>query len=122
LLGRLELALGRLFRGELTIETPTATLGLRGTLVRVLVEENGRTTVAVLEGVVQFTSRTGGTVNVRPGYFSVVDQRAPPTPPAPFDLRGAGISVGTRGPDFIVPGEDVLIDSPLPTRGQTNRP
>ena len=114
LLGRLELALGRLFQGELTIETPTATLGLRGTLVRVLVDASGRTTVAVFEGVVQFTSNTGGAVNVQPGFFSVVDPGAPPTPPAPFDLRGAGISVGTRSPDFIVPGEDVLIDSPFP--------
>jgi hypothetical protein len=116
LLGRLELALGRLFQGELTIETPTATLGLRGTLVRVLVDENGRTVVAVLEGVVEFTSLAGGAVDVEPGFFSVVDPGAPPTPPAPFDLGGAGISAGTRSPDFVVPGADGLVDSPFPGR------
>lgn len=121
LLGRLELALGRLFQGELTVETPTATLGLRGTLVRVLVDATGRTTVAVLEGVVRFASRTGGAVNVQPGFFSVVDPGAPPTPPAPFDLRGAGISVGTRSPDFVVPGQDAVVDSPFPI-GRTDIP
>lgn len=121
LLGRLELALGRLFQGELTIETPTATLGMRGTFVRILVDENGRTIVAVVEGIVQFTSNTGGTVNVQPGFFSVVDPGTPPTPPAPFDLRGAGISVGTRSPDFVVPGEDLFVDSPFPS-GQDDIP
>lgn len=113
LLGRLELALGRLFQGELTIETPTATLGLRGTLVRILVDADGRTVIAVLEGVVLVTSRAGSAVTVQSGFFSVVDPGAPPTPAAPFDLRGASLSAGTRGPDFVVPGEDVLVDSPL---------
>lgn len=117
LLGRIELALGRLFQGEITIETPTATLGIRGTLVRVFVDADGRTIVAVLEGTVEFTSRAGGSVLVRPGFFSIVEQGAPPTPPAPFDLRAAGLSPSARAPDFVIPGEEVLVDSPL-RRGQ----
>jgi hypothetical protein len=122
LLGRLELALGRLFQGELTIETPTATLGIKGTLVRVFVDADGRTVVAVLEGLVEVTSRAGGTVRLRPGFFTVVEPQAPPIPPAPFDLRAAGLTAGARGPDFIVPGEQILVDTPLRGEQQFRTP
>jgi ferric-dicitrate binding protein FerR (iron transport regulator) len=116
LLGRLELALGRLFQGELTIETPTATLGIKGTVVRIFVDADGRTVVAVLEGLVEVTSRAGGTVRPSAGFFTVVEPGAPPMPPAPFDLRASALAAGARGPDFVVPGEQVLIDSPLGRR------
>jgi len=122
LLGKIELALGSLFRGEVTVETPTASLGIKGTVLRVQVDEAGRTLVAVLEGVVEVTSRAGGTVMVDAGRFTIVDPEAPPLPPSPFDPGQGTLSPSAGGPDFVVPGEEVFGESPLLPRGPQDLP
>ncbi len=113
LVGKIELALGSLFRGEVTVETPTASLGVKGTVLRVLVDPAGRTLVAVLEGLVEVTSKAGGTVSVEEGRFTIVEEGAAPLPPSPFDPSAGTLSPSAGGPDFAVPGEDVFSESPL---------
>jgi hypothetical protein len=96
-----------------TVETPTASLGVKGTVLRVLVTPSGRTLVAVLEGTVEVTSKAGGTVVVTAGAFSIVDEGAAPLPPSPFDPSTGTLSPSAGGPDFAVPGEDLFPESPL---------
>jgi len=122
LLGKIELALGSLFRGEVRVETPTASLGIKGTVLRVLVDPSGRTLVAVLEGTVEVTSKAGATVLVDAGSYSIVDPGAPPLPPAPFDPSAGTLSPSAGGPDFAVPGEDAFSETPLFEDGQTDLP
>lgn len=122
LLGKIELALGSLFRGEVTVETPTASLGIKGTVLRVLVDEAGRTLVAVLEGVVEVTSKAGGRVVVGAGDFTIVDAGAAPLPPSPFDPTEGTLSPSAGGPDFVVPGEEVFDRSPLLPPGAQDLP
>ncbi len=113
LLGKIELALGSLFRGEVTVDTPTASLGIKGTVLRVLVDPSGRTLVAVLEGVVEVTAKAGGTVRVPAGSYTIVGPDGPPLAPAPFDPSAGTLSPAAGGPDFSVPGEDVFTETPL---------
>jgi ferric-dicitrate binding protein FerR (iron transport regulator) len=135
LLGKIELALGSLFRGEMTVETPSASLGVKGTVLRVLVDAGGRTLVAVLEGVVEVTSKaTGETVTVRAGEYTIVEPGGSPQAPAPFDPSSGTLSPSAGGPDFAVPGEDLFDQTPLlpdeqrdlprepPVRGQNEPP
>jgi len=114
LLGKIELALGSLFRGDVTVETPSASLGIKGTVLRVLVDTSGRTLVAVLEGVVEVTSKaTGKTVTVHAGEYTIVDPGGDPSTPAPFDPSTGTLSPSAGGPDFAVPGEDLFDQTPL---------
>ncbi len=122
LLGKIELALGSLFRGEVTVDTPTASLGIKGTVLRVLVDPDGRTLVAVLEGVVEVTSKAGGTVSVKAGSYSIVGADGPPLAPAPFDPSAGTLSPSAGGPDFAVPGEDVFTETPLLPERQLDLP
>ena len=124
-IGKIELALGSLFRGEVTIETPSASLGIKGTVLRVLVDADGRTLVAVLEGVVEVSSKPPGperTVVLPAGTFTIVEPGAAPSPPAPFDPGAGTLSPSAGGPDFTVPGEDVFDDSPVIPPGQRELP
>jgi len=68
------------------VRTPTATIGIRGTVFTVVVAVNGATTVSVEAGVVSMTNVAGATqsVSVNPGLSSTVSTpTAPPTPPGP---------------------------------------
>jgi hypothetical protein len=114
LLGKIELALGSLFHGDVTVETPSASLGIKGTVLRVLVDALGRTLVAVLEGVVEVTSKaTGEAVSVHAGEYTIVDPGAAALTPAPFDPSAGTLSPSAGGPDFGVPGEDLFDQTPL---------
>lgn len=114
LFGRIELALGSLFRGEVTVETPSASLGVKGTVLRVLVDAAGRTLVAALEGVIEVTSKaTGATVTVRAGEHTIVEPGGSPYPPAPSDPTAGTLSPSAGGPDFAVPGEHLFDHTPL---------
>jgi len=114
LLGKIELALGSLFRGEVRVETPSATLGIKGTVLRALVDTAGRTLVAVLEGLVGVTSKaTGETITLRAGEYTIVEPGGSPLPPAPFDPAAGTLSPSAGGPDFAVPGEDAFTETPL---------
>lgn len=113
LLGRIQVALDSLFSGDFTVETPNASLGVKGTVFRVLVDAAGRTAVSVLEGVVDVTAKAGGTVTLTAGSYTVVGEKGPPSPPAPFDPALGTLAPSAGGPDFEVPGEEVLGETPL---------
>lgn len=123
LLGRLEVALGSLFRGEVTVETPSASLGVKGTVFRVLVDAAGRTLVAVLEGVVEVTSKaTGETLVLEAGDYAIVEPGGLIVGPAPFDPAAGTLSPSAGGPDFHVPGEDAFEQTPLFPEEQRDLP
>jgi len=89
LLGILQVKLGELFNGDLDVETPTATVGIKGTELRIEVDETGKTVVTVLSGVVTVLSRAvGQAVNVSAGQTSVVHPGQAPTPPSETGVSG----------------------------------
>ena len=55
---------GRLSKGSVTIITPVATIGIRGTELAISVSQTGATTVGVLGGVVSVTSAVDQTTSV----------------------------------------------------------
>lgn len=68
------------------IRTPVATVGVRGTVLDILVAPDGATTVLVVEGAADLASIGSGRVAAldRVGFASTVSTRqAAPTPPAP---------------------------------------
>lgn len=116
LVGRIELAVGSLFRGEQTVETPHATLGIKGTVLRVWVDPSFGTLVAVTEGLVEVTPKAGDgeTVDVEAGESVIVRPDGTVIGPTPFDLGVSGTLAPSAGsPVFTVPGEEVFVDSPL---------
>ncbi|HEV7505889.1 MAG TPA: FecR domain-containing protein [Thermoanaerobaculia bacterium] len=114
LAGQVRLALGKLFRGEVSIDTPTAVVGVKGTDLRVDVDEpTGTTVVTVTEGVVTVRSKSGGEVTVRAGQRTLVASGQPPTPPALVDPSSTALSASAGGPAFTTPQETVFPDAPL---------
>ena len=89
LVGRLRLAVGSLFRGELAIDTPTAVVGIKGTDLWLAVAADGTTLVAVFEGEVLVSGKAGGEVRVRAGYRTLVRPGSAPLPPVPIDREQA---------------------------------
>jgi hypothetical protein len=76
---------GRTARANYEIRTPTAIIGIRGTILEIAVALNGSTTVTVVEGVVAVSNAAGVTQVVsQPGLSTTVNP-APPggTPPPP---------------------------------------
>jgi hypothetical protein len=63
------------------IETPTAVAGVRGTEFAIVVEGDGTTSVAVVEGLVEVTAQET-TVTVLAGEKTTVQPERPPSPPA----------------------------------------
>jgi hypothetical protein len=59
---------GTIPKDKVQLQTPTVTIGIRGTVVRTLVEEDGTTTVSVDDGTVTVTStQTGQSVTLNGG-------------------------------------------------------
>lgn len=87
LAGKLRLALRKLAQA-VSIQTPEAVAGVKGTVVRMLVTPLVGTFVAVDEGVVSVRSRAGGeAVDVAAGQWVLVPPGGLPTRPAPLDRR-----------------------------------
>jgi hypothetical protein len=104
LAGAVRLALGKLFQGEVSIDTPTAVVGVKGTDLRVEVDEpTGTTRVAVTEGVVTVRSKAGGEVTVRAGQRTVVAPGRAPELPSPIDPGSGTLSASAGGPAFTLP-------------------
>lgn len=118
LVGKVRLALSSAFSGDVEIDTPTATIGVKGTILAVEPDRSGDTTVWVEEGVVEVTSKAGGTVEVSAGYVTTVRRGAPPTDPAPFDPESGAAAARALPPEFTPPSEDVFDDSPTVPEGQ----
>lgn len=113
LLGKIRLALSSAFRGEVEIDTPTATIGVKGTVLAVDVAPSGDSTVWVFEGSVEVRSKAGGeAVTVAAGELSTVSRGAPATGPTPFDPATGVAAARVLPPILTAPNEDALDDSP----------
>lgn len=113
LVGKVRLAVSSAFRGLVEIDTPTATIGVKGTILTTAVDALGDTVVWVVEGVVEVTSKaTGETIEVEAGELTTVSRGRSPTPPTPFDPETGVAAVRTLPPPFTAPQEE-LLDSPL---------
>lgn len=73
---------GSLPKSSYQVTTPTATIGIRGTIFTVTVAADGATTVSVEEGVA-LVSSSGETVAVESGMSTTTAAGQPPTPPQP---------------------------------------
>jgi len=59
---------GTIPKDQVQIETPTVTIGIRGTVIRTAVEDNGGTTIGVDQGLAFITLRqTGQSITLQPG-------------------------------------------------------
>jgi ferric-dicitrate binding protein FerR (iron transport regulator) len=106
--GVLRFSTGLLPKPDYELTTPTATIGVRGTVLTVTVSDNKTTTVSVGEGSA-FVSARGRTVIVDAGFSTLVRPGMPPTnpvgsPPPPglttqmltlLEAAGARLPVGT---------------------------
>jgi hypothetical protein len=114
LAGTVRLALGKLFSGDVSIDTPTTVVGVKGTDLSVSVDEaSGATTVAVTEGSVTVRSKSGGEVIVTAGRRTLVAPGQPPTPTAPILPTDSTLSASAGGPAFTPPQETAFPETPL---------
>jgi hypothetical protein len=109
LAGKLRLALRKLEQA-ISIETPEAVAGVKGTVVRFLTAPLVGTFVAVDEGVVSVRSRAGGeAVDVAAGQWVLVPPGGLPTTPAPLDHRP-----GPLGDPPLIDRFDLQFEGPKP--------
>ncbi|MBT6430864.1 MAG: hypothetical protein HOK30_24560 [Rhodospirillaceae bacterium] len=78
--GVMRFVTGNLSKDSYSIRTPTATIGIRGTILEVSVDKDGGTTTRVTHGAVDVRSR-GRTVRVKAGFTSRVRRGNRPTKP-----------------------------------------
>ncbi|HSC75591.1 MAG TPA: FecR domain-containing protein [Pseudomonadales bacterium] len=83
--GGLRTISGQIDKAAYSMETPTATLGIRGTVFDVYVKADGTTVVILREGAVDVTSKPGGAVQhlTVKGLASIIEQGKAPTEPGP---------------------------------------
>jgi hypothetical protein len=89
---------GSLPKSAYKISTPTATIGVRGTILTITVALDGTTVVSVEDGIALITSH-GETVTVDAGMTTVIAPGVPPTAPGPTP-PGASPPVGEM--DFLL--------------------
>ena len=88
-IGTIRFVSGKLAQAAYEIRTPTATIGIRGTVFTVTIVGNGTTTVSVTQGAVAVTNAAGVSQTVGSGLSSSVSPAPPggtpppPTPPGP---------------------------------------
>ncbi len=105
--GVMRFVTGNLSKDRYSIKTPTATVGIRGTIVRVRVNKDKSTFTSVFKGAA--TVRSGGrTRRVRAGFSTTARQgRAPSqpkrTPPTPPEVKAMQASLGAK--------EDLVTDA-----------
>ena len=80
--GTLRFVSGNLPKSRYLIKTPTATIGVRGTIIEVIVAPDGTTTVNVIEGSATVTSQ-GVTTTVNAGFTVAVPPGGAPGAPTP---------------------------------------
>lgn len=82
--GGLRTISGQIDKSAYTMETPTATLGIRGTVFDVYIKADGTTVVILREGAVDITSRTGDKQRLNAvGLASLIEPGKAPTEPGP---------------------------------------
>jgi hypothetical protein len=81
--GGLRTISGQIDKSAYSMETPTATLGIRGTVFDVYVKDDGTTVVILREGSVDVTSKPGGVVQhlTVKGLASVIKRGEAPSEP-----------------------------------------
>ncbi|MHB8619570.1 MAG: FecR family protein [Chloroflexota bacterium] len=82
------------------VNSPAATAVVRGTVFGMTIQPGGATSVQSSEGVVQLKNARGS-VQVQPGFLSVVAAGQPPQPPRPAPPPPVGIRVGLGSPAGI---------------------
>jgi len=99
---------------DVEITTPSARLGIRGTVVGLEVAAGGTTVVEVLEGEVDLFPLAGGrAVRVLAGFTSVVVPGRLPTPPTRIDPGSWTLTVAADTEPFYLPQEGILPESPV---------
>lgn len=105
--------IGKTAPENFTLETKTATIGIRGTVIGGVVpppSSSAPDTIFCLGGKITATSRqTGITVNLPTGTMTVVPLNAPPAPPrqtTPQDIQQFNQSLGTPPPPAPAEGSN----------------
>lgn len=93
--------IGKIAPENVTLETKTATIGIRGTIVAGQIGENADI-IGCLQGVIEVMSLTGGTgVIVKEGQQTTVEEGTPPQ--TPKELEGGG---NPQNPDNTPPADE----------------
>ena len=91
-IGRLRVALGRLFGGDVEIKTPAAVIGIKGTDVILDLDAAGRLTVLVLAGTARVgEGGAGGGVDLHGGHYTTLEPGGAPGGPRPLDATVRGL-------------------------------
>lgn len=81
--GGLRTISGQIDKSAYSLETPTATLGIRGTVFDVYIKSDGTTVVILRDGVVMVQGKSGGERKLdKPGLASIIQPGKAPTEPA----------------------------------------
>lgn len=78
--GTMRFVTGNLSKERYAIRTPTATMGIRGTILEITVGNDGTTTTSVVQGEATVSS-AGSRLRVKSGFSTTVRKGRPPTPP-----------------------------------------
>jgi hypothetical protein len=86
LVGSLRVAIGSLFGGEVEVTTPSAVVGIKGTIVYIFVDSSGHTTVIGIEGTATAHAMPStGTMSITGNTFAVFDPSGPAQGPSSID-------------------------------------
>lgn len=96
--GTMRFVTGDLSKDRYSIRTPTATMGIRGTILEITVNDDGATTTSVVEGEAM-VSAAGKKTTVSSGFTTTVARGRPPTRPranrpAPPQIRAMKTALG----------------------------
>ncbi len=112
------------FRGVFSVDTPTATIGVKGTALVVGVLADGTTQVWLLEGEagdVTVTAKAGGSLLLEQGFTTTVAPGRAPTPPLPFDEE-SGVTAAVALPPPLPPLPGLPADPPVRPRPEDQPP
>ena len=84
-LGVARFVTGKMGSAAYQIKTPTTTIGVRGTVLTVTVEEDGATSANVEDGAIVVQGQTGEPVEVGEGMSTTAEPGEPASEPAPTD-------------------------------------
>lgn len=88
---------GKIAKESVTINTPTATIGIRGTKLAITIEPSGETSVAVIEGGARVTSkRTRRAFDAEIGNSVMVDSAGTVSPPVTRMVMSGDSYVDTK--------------------------
>ncbi len=82
-LGVFRFTTGKMAKSSYVITTPTAVIGIRGTVVEIIVLADGTTIIRVIGGTITVTA-ANVTVTVDAGFETTVPPGQPPGPPGPL--------------------------------------